>query len=102
MNYFLFYSGGKGSQNSVDALGNSLHGENNGTAVREFLWQHIELAHSKGFDDNVGRNPPLAVFEASCITMTFQNSFLLRYCNRTCCGRSGQWVEMIGQIFCCN
>ena len=66
---FHFYSGGKGSQNSVDMSGNSLHGKSNSTTVREFLWQHIEHAHSKGFDDNVGRNPPLAVFEVSKVTL---------------------------------
>ena len=44
----------------------SLPGKNGDTTVREFLWQHIELAHSKGFNDNFGRNPPPAVFEV-CI-----------------------------------
>jgi len=32
-------------------------------SLQAFLWQHIELAHSKGFDDNVGRNPLPAHFE---------------------------------------
>ncbi|ELU16071.1 hypothetical protein CAPTEDRAFT_223495 [Capitella teleta] len=31
---------------------------------REFLSQHIELALSKGFDDNMGRNPVPPVFES--------------------------------------
>lgn len=30
-----------------------------------FLSQHINLALTKGFDDNVGRNPVQAVFEVS-------------------------------------
>ena len=29
---------------------------------RDFLWQHVELAQLKGFDDNVGRNPVPAIF----------------------------------------
>jgi hypothetical protein len=34
-------------------------------SFKEFLSQHIELALSKGFDDNMGRNPVPPVFEAS-------------------------------------
>ncbi|ESO91360.1 hypothetical protein LOTGIDRAFT_228810 [Lottia gigantea] len=30
---------------------------------KEFIWQHIELAFSKGFNDNVGRNPLPSTFE---------------------------------------
>ncbi|XP_046362085.2 nonsense-mediated mRNA decay factor SMG8-like isoform X1 [Haliotis rufescens] len=32
-------------------------------SFKEFLWQHIDQAFTKGFDDNVGRNPVPAVFE---------------------------------------
>ena len=35
-------------------------GEN---SFKEFLWQHIEMALTKGFDDNVGRHPVAANFE---------------------------------------
>jgi len=32
-------------------------------SFKEFLWQHIDMALSKGFDDNVGRHPVVANFE---------------------------------------
>ena len=38
-------------------------GEN---SFKEFLWQHIEMALTKGFDDNVGRHPVAANFEVYC------------------------------------
>ena len=59
--------------------GNSLHGKSNGATVRDFLSQHIELAHSKGFDDNVGRNPPLAVFEVSKIVLERYSKVLVYF-----------------------
>ncbi|XP_064642230.1 nonsense-mediated mRNA decay factor SMG8-like isoform X2 [Lineus longissimus] len=31
--------------------------------LKDFLWHHIDLAMTKGFDDNVGRNPVSALFE---------------------------------------
>ena len=34
-------------------------------SLRNFLQRHIDLALGKGFDDNVGRNPVLAVFEVN-------------------------------------
>ena len=33
------------------------------SSFKEFLFQHVELALQRGFDDNVGRNPVAAVFE---------------------------------------
>jgi len=35
------------------------------SSFQEFLWQHIELAQTKGFDDNLGRNPVPSLFEVS-------------------------------------
>ncbi|XP_053379318.1 nonsense-mediated mRNA decay factor SMG8-like isoform X1 [Mercenaria mercenaria] len=32
-------------------------------SFKEFLWQHIDMALTKGFDDNVGRHPVTATFE---------------------------------------
>ncbi|WAR14293.1 SMG8-like protein [Mya arenaria] len=32
-------------------------------SFKEFLWQHIDMALTKGFDDNVGRHPVAANFE---------------------------------------
>lgn len=32
-------------------------------SLKHFLQPHIDLALTKGFDDNVGRNPVMAVFE---------------------------------------
>jgi hypothetical protein len=32
-------------------------------SFKEFLWQHIETALTKGFDDNVGKHPVTATFE---------------------------------------
>ncbi len=43
------------------------------STLREFLWQHVEVAHSKGFDDNVGRNPPPAIFE---VCAAFHSDFV--------------------------
>lgn len=38
-------------------------------SFHSFVWQHIELAHTRGFDDNVGRHPIPAYFELpSCKT----------------------------------
>lgn len=34
-----------------------------GNSFKEFLWQHIEMALGRGFDDNVGRNPVPSLFE---------------------------------------
>ncbi|KAK3104605.1 hypothetical protein FSP39_006005, partial [Pinctada imbricata] len=33
------------------------------SSFKDFLWQHIELALGRGFDDNVGRNPVPPIFE---------------------------------------
>jgi hypothetical protein len=35
-------------------------------SLKDFMWQHIDLAMTKGFDDNVGRNPVSALFEVIC------------------------------------
>ena len=35
----------------------------NENSFKEFLWQHVDLALTKGFDDNVGKNPVPAIFE---------------------------------------
>ena len=45
----------RSSQNRPD-------GEN---SFKEFLWQHIDMALTKGFDDNVGRHPVQANFEVN-------------------------------------
>ncbi|XP_052821205.1 nonsense-mediated mRNA decay factor SMG8-like isoform X2 [Mya arenaria] len=42
-------------------------------SFKEFLWQHIDMALTKGFDDNVGRHPVAANFELA----TSQTWFLL-------------------------
>ena len=34
-------------------------------SFKEFLWEHIDTAFTKGFDDNVGRHPVAATFEVS-------------------------------------
>ena len=39
-----------------------------GNSFKEFLWQHIEMALGRGFDDNVGRNPVTSLFEV-CIVI---------------------------------
>ena len=39
-----------------------------GNSFKEFLWQHIEMALGRGFDDNVGRNPVSSLFEV-CIVI---------------------------------
>ena len=39
-------------------------GEN---SFKEFLWQHIDMALTKGFDDNVGRHPVQANFEVCSV-----------------------------------
>ena len=54
-------------------------------SFREFLWQHIELALTKGFDDNVGRNPLPAVFEVGSNSYTDQ--LMLR-----CAGHGIRWI----------
>ncbi|CAN8016446.1 unnamed protein product [Ixodes persulcatus] len=43
-----------------------------------FLWQHIELALSKGFDDNVGRHPIPADFELPTVSVWFKVAAKLR------------------------
>lgn len=43
-----------------------------------FLWQHIELALSKGFDDNVGRHPVPADFELPTVSTWFKVAVKLR------------------------
>ncbi|XP_048764668.2 nonsense-mediated mRNA decay factor SMG8-like isoform X2 [Ostrea edulis] len=44
-----------------------------GNSFKEFLWQHIEMALGRGFDDNVGRNPVPSLFE----TVTTQTWFMV-------------------------
>nr|XP_022343746.1 protein smg8-like isoform X2 [Crassostrea virginica] len=44
-----------------------------GNSFKEFLWQHIEMALGRGFDDNVGRNPVTSLFE----NVTASNWFLV-------------------------
>ncbi|XP_022244438.1 protein SMG8-like isoform X2 [Limulus polyphemus] len=41
-------------------------------SFKAFLWQHIDLALSKGFDDNVGRNIVRAYFELPTAQIWFQ------------------------------
>ncbi|KAH8039285.1 hypothetical protein HPB51_005531 [Rhipicephalus microplus] len=43
-----------------------------------FLWQHIEMALSKGFDDNVGRHPVPADFELPTVSAWFKVATKLR------------------------
>lgn len=35
----------------------------NDHSFKAFLWQHVDLAFTKGFDDNVGRHLGMSVFE---------------------------------------
>ncbi|KAJ8320405.1 hypothetical protein KUTeg_001992 [Tegillarca granosa] len=49
-------------------------GEN---SFKEFLWQHIDIALGRGFDDNVGRNPVPAIFEAPTCDTWFSVSLKL-------------------------
>ncbi|XP_062606772.1 nonsense-mediated mRNA decay factor SMG8-like isoform X1 [Saccostrea cucullata] len=44
-----------------------------GNSFKEFLWQHIDMALGRGFDDNVGRNPVPSLFE----TVTAQTWFMV-------------------------
>ncbi|PVD35298.1 hypothetical protein C0Q70_02258 [Pomacea canaliculata] len=48
---------------SSDRLRSPLQTSRQENSFKEFLWQHIEMAFTKGFDDNVGRNPVAARFE---------------------------------------
>ncbi|KAK2184845.1 hypothetical protein NP493_250g01048 [Ridgeia piscesae] len=41
------------------------------SSFQEFLWQHIELAQTKGFDDNLGRNPVPSLFELPTVEQWF-------------------------------
>ena len=40
-------------------------------SFKEFIWQHVEMAFNKGFDDNVGRNPVAARFEVCPLISVF-------------------------------
>ena len=47
-------------------------------SFKEFLWEHIEMALTKGFDDNVGRHPVAANFEVIVLFHSLlTRSFLL-------------------------
>ena len=52
---------------SSDAMATSDHHN-----FKSFLWQHISLALTKGFDDNVGRNPAPQVFEVGVLLGTWE------------------------------
>ncbi|KAK7094164.1 nonsense-mediated mRNA decay factor SMG8-like [Littorina saxatilis] len=51
------------SSSSSDSLRSPLMPMRQENSFKEFLWQHVEMAFNKGFDDNVGRNPVAARFE---------------------------------------
>ncbi|XP_064460631.1 nonsense-mediated mRNA decay factor SMG8-like [Ornithodoros turicata] len=68
---------------SDDLLALSLDPTHNDPQCQEhsfslFLGQHVELALSKGFDDNVGRHPIPADFELPTISMWFKVATKLR------------------------
>lgn len=67
-------SGGKSYQSSRRVQGQSLGSSERSRSsplskvggdfsFKEFLWQHIDMALTKGFDDNVGRHQVAANFE---------------------------------------
>ena len=58
----------------------SVH-ENLEHSFSKFLFDHINLALTKGFDDNVGRYPVPAYFEVSIIFIpAFLDCFLIFFC----------------------
>lgn len=65
--------GSSEGQRSLSSTTRSI-GEN---SFKEFLWQHIDIALGRGFDDNVGRNPVPAIFEAPTCDTWFSVSLKL-------------------------
>uniref|UniRef100_A0A224YEU9 Nonsense-mediated mRNA decay factor SMG8 n=1 Tax=Rhipicephalus zambeziensis TaxID=60191 RepID=A0A224YEU9_9ACAR len=67
---------------SEDFLSLSLGGADEASSQEHsfpaFLWQHIEMALSKGFDDNVGRHPVPADFELPTVSTWFKVATKLR------------------------
>ncbi|XP_025084396.1 protein smg8-like isoform X2 [Pomacea canaliculata] len=59
---------------SSDRLRSPLQTSRQENSFKEFLWQHIEMAFTKGFDDNVGRNPVAARFELPSAAVWFEVS----------------------------
>ncbi|KAK7494187.1 hypothetical protein BaRGS_00014660 [Batillaria attramentaria] len=60
------------SSNSSDSPRSPLMPVRQENSFKEFLWQHIEMAFTKGFDDNVGRNPVAARFELPSSSLWFE------------------------------
>ena len=52
-----------GFTSSIDGVKSPSSGRQEQNSFKEFLWQHIDVAFTKGFDDNVGRNAMPARFE---------------------------------------
>ena len=46
--------------------------EDDGHTFYNFLWSHLIVAQTKGFDDNVGRHNVIPVFERPKVSMFFQ------------------------------
>ena len=54
----------RSSQTGLESRSSSVSSGPTGCSnFKEFLFQHIELALGRGFDDNVGRNPVTPIFE---------------------------------------
>ncbi|XP_023232265.1 protein SMG8-like [Centruroides sculpturatus] len=71
----------RGSMQNVNAVGNGsgklsfLSEESTSDhSFHSFLWQHIQMALTKGFDDNVGRHPIPAYFELPSVKTWFEIS----------------------------
>ena len=55
--------GNNANSSSSESLRSPLMPMRQENSFKEFIWQHVEMAFNKGFDDNVGRNPVAARFE---------------------------------------
>ncbi|XP_076452120.1 LOW QUALITY PROTEIN: nonsense-mediated mRNA decay factor SMG8-like [Babylonia areolata] len=60
------------SSSSSESVRSPLMSVRQENSFKEFLWQHVEIAFHKGFDDNVGRNPVPARFELPTASLWFE------------------------------
>ena len=63
--------GNNANSSSSESLRSPLMPMRQENSFKEFIWQHVEMAFNKGFDDNVGRNPVAARFEVRPLISVF-------------------------------